>query len=81
MVGLLVKPRASSSRIFFPSSMSKTDLFDINEHETQLLKLKIKNNNEDMLLQFSLKIEMRNISADCEKVIIVTEAKHVRTEI
>jgi len=45
------------------------------------LTLKLNIDNKEVLLQFSLKTEMKSIIADCEETIIVTAVESVRSEI
>ncbi len=46
-----------------------------------IFMLKLDINNKEMLLQLSLKIEIRNIIINCKKTIIVIVVKSVRSEI
>jgi len=46
-----------------------------------MLTLKLNINIKEVLLQFSLKIEIRNVIINCKKTIIVTIVKSVRSEI
>jgi len=57
--------------------------FEIIKYNMQKLifMLKLDINNKEMLLQLSLKIEIRNIIINCKKTIIVIVVKSVRSEI
>lgn len=46
-----------------------------------IFMLKLNINNKEMLLQLSLKIEIRNFIINCKKTIIVIVVKSVRSEI
>lgn len=51
------------------------------EYDAQKLALEMEGDNENLLLQFSLKVGVKDVVAGCEEAIIATEAESVRSEI
>jgi len=78
--------KSSHLRLLLPfhsSILIASASLKMTEYDAQkfALTLKLNVDNEEVLLQFSLKTEMRSIVADCKETIIVTAVKSVRSEI